>query len=455
MKTKTYNLKPSPRNIKAEQNDKLFLTVRIGNQQVGGTAIFKDGVLLLKGDLSDKTYIGNANDLYNQSLEIATAVLDMNKSTNMCVISTAITNQKNQLLFSYNDSGEAPENGIATFIGLYKIVPLILLIFNLFFISTSSAQESKNSAEESIVEFDKLKTPSSPGFALLDATPESIARPTTPEGLAVNFITLAQGNGGAIEFAPFWLYQHPKMSIESMYNTKIPFFSTMSVSAATVKKGEITYLTGGLRTRIFQSFGKTNRETMDKVATKLKDELGSYAEAVLKGNEKAQDSIIELIAVERQKFVEAYEDPGFTIDLAAAVGGSSEVSSYDDIKYDRWATWLSFNFKINKKLNGTILARYITNEEIESATAKMDVGDAGARFNYDINEKFSISAEYVQRFVFNTDDTYNRIAAIGSWKISDNFYATGTFGKNFEDIDNIIAVAGINFGFSEKKQKLK
>jgi hypothetical protein len=47
----------------------------------------------------------------------------------------------------------------------------------------------------------------------------------------------------------------------------------------------------------------------------------------------------------------------------------------------------------------------------------------------------------------------NRIAVVGSYAFSDNMYITTTLGKNFSQVNNIIALAGINFGVSKTKIK--
>ena len=63
-----------------------------------------------------------------------------------------------------------------------------------------------------------LIVPSSPAFSLLDITPKVIERPATVKAFAISIVNAANQTNGipknlAIEFAPFWSFKHPQMSI--------------------------------------------------------------------------------------------------------------------------------------------------------------------------------------------------------------------------------------------------
>src|SRR5271166_2626651 len=67
-----------------------------------------------------------------------------------------------------------------------------------------------------------LKTPSAPGFVLLGVEPKSIETPSTPQGLASSILPAVTSTGGinpnyAIEFSPFWLSNHPKLSFNDYF----------------------------------------------------------------------------------------------------------------------------------------------------------------------------------------------------------------------------------------------
>src|SRR5690606_17014474 len=125
-----------------------------------------------------------------------TIVLDVNQFTNMCVITTSFLNQENKVLFTKIDKGESPEGGLAIFLGKYSLSILLCFLLSFGF----GELKAQNSSDD--ISFKNLETPSSPGFILLDNTPSSIERPTTPQGFGVSVLGLFQGTGGAIEFAP-------------------------------------------------------------------------------------------------------------------------------------------------------------------------------------------------------------------------------------------------------------
>ena len=230
MEIKKYDLKPIPRNLNGKSDqDEIYLSIKIGNGQIGGNRVTLGEKLIAKGNLTEPTYIGSSESLTKEILTVETNVLDVNGFTNRCVITTSFVNQNNEELFSKIDKGDAPENGVASFKGKYifKYI-LVLLLFCSFFNQKIVAQSSTDD-----LKFKNLETPSSPGLILFDETPSSIERPTTPQGLGLNLLGLGQ-NGGALEFAPYWLKDHPKVTASDMYNNKTPFLSHLGVSIATI-----------------------------------------------------------------------------------------------------------------------------------------------------------------------------------------------------------------------------
>lgn len=339
------------------------------------------------------------------------------------------------------------------------------------------------------VEFNDLQTPASPGFALLDETPESIARPSTPQGLALNFISLVQGSGAALEVAPYWLKVHEGLDAKKQLSNLFPFGQTFSLSAATVKNENTTFVAGGMRFRFLRLYSdkqlqdyqthlgainstalaiarnKVRQVQVNDSVSKLNNSDGSRLlklelMAKLETLKKEADDIASNFDEPAQKGIEVIENPFFSIDFAAALGGGSETDSYKDLQLQKWAVWTNLNFSWSDKFSSTLLGRYLDNlgseiidEAEESEVAEFQGYDLGGRLNWDIARKICLSAEYIQRFYNQSDiSSQNRLAAIGSFKIYDNVYATATFGKNFGEVQNIIALGGITLGISENKQ---
>src|SRR5690554_319669 len=178
MEIREYVLEPDPRMVAgAEKDDFIFLSVVIGNGQIGGNKVVHGNKVLAKGKLTETVPIGNLRELMHGTVQVETNILDVNASTNMCIFTTTFYNQNNQVLFTKIDKGEAPENGIASFRGRYVFKLLMLVVLFLLPAIHTMAQQN---AEQ--VMFHNLETPSSPGLVLLDNAPASIEKPTTPQG---------------------------------------------------------------------------------------------------------------------------------------------------------------------------------------------------------------------------------------------------------------------------------
>jgi hypothetical protein len=218
----------------------------------------------------------------------------------------------------------------------------------------------------------------------------------------------------------------------------------LSFSIATVKTDSSNYFAGGFRTRLFQTFGSNQAERFASLEKEIITELSKDGDSIdLKKVEKL-----------RQEYVGITEKPIFTVDIATALGGSSVTNTFDKTEMNRWAAWMSLNWRPKgDNFYVTGLTRYINNKKFENYKPHSELLDIGTRLNYDIS-KFCLSLEYLHRInLSDNNETNYRIALIGGYKLSENIYLTSTFGKNFAGVNNIIAVAGINFGFSESKIK--
>ena len=437
MEIKKFDLVPSPREIEVSSPDsEIYLTITIGNGQIGGSKIKDGDAYLAKGDLSTQTSLGKASDLKDKTLDFRTNVLDVNQSTNKCIISTEIVNENHTVLFSKTDNGVAPADGIASFVGTY-VVRITSLLLALFLNTVAFAQND--------LSFQNMQTPASPGFILLDQTPSSIERPTTPQGFGTSVLGLFSGSGGAMEVAPYWLMDHKNLTAEDMYKKHGELIHNFAISAAHVVADSVGYVSFGARTRLFRSYGEKQIAKLDSMKKAI----------ILMLADIDDESSLDDIETARQEYANLILKPIFTIDLAGATAGSSPTNSYDDLQSSRWAIWTSLNWR--PKGNDfyiTVLGRYIGNNRFAGYTDNSNLIDVGTRANYDIG-KFSASLEYLQRFDLDATGSTsdNRLAAIGSYQLSDKFYLTATFGKDFSGVNNMIAMAGVNFGFSQSKVK--
>lgn len=123
-----------------------------------------------------------------------------------------------------------------------------------------------------------------------------------------------------------------------------------------------------------------------------------------------------------------------------------------------WAT-LKFSQPLNKNydnfINAYLFSRYLKdNHYFNSDTqlfSNMNFVDYGARLQVEF-KKFSLSYEFIKR---EGDLSDERSVGLVTYKINENLYLNGGFGKNFEGINgNSFTLSGIAWGINSNNQSL-
>ena len=423
-------LTPNPRIIKLQSsNSDVFISIKVGNAHIGSSKIIINAKEHLRIKDDKKHNLGNISNLKDKDVEINTFVSRTPGTNDTAIITTTIYDNNSQL-YEMEDKGSLSEDGKIKFIGHYKLITSIIIFLLLQFANITIAQTSNQ------LEFKNLETPSTPGLILFDETDAAIEKPTTPEGLGFSLLGLGR-QGGAIEFAPYWLFNHPNLSVDKYISNITPVLSHFSVSLASLKTDTSQIISGGFRVRLVQFYGN-QLSTMSDLVDKIKD-------AQLDEDMNREDSLWN-------EYSQLLSKPVFNIDFAGAIGAISITNSFSTLEIQRWAVWMTLNWRPKgDDFYITTLARYINKSPNTEYNFEQNQLDIGSRLNYDIS-RVTISMEYLHRLDFTTDqfDDY-RLAAICSYRILKNIFVTATFGKNFSEIDNIIALGGVKFGFSKSK----
>ncbi len=313
---------------------------------------------------------------------------------------------------------------------------LLFLSLILFCIQNLYSQNANEPAS-----FNSLQAPSSPGFILLDQTPSAIERPTTSQGFAISALNLFQG--GALEISPFWLKLHPNLVAGDLRQNNGLYARSLSISMATVNLDSGKYITAGLRSRLFQKYSTIQSANITSKLNQIVAELSNGLNTNWENAQKLKNEYADLML-----------KPTFSLDLALAVAGNSKTMTANTVDISRAAAWLAFNWRPKgDDFYVTLLTRYLNNVNFEAQSKNQQIGDFGCRINYDVN-LFCISAEYLQRMNFTTANyATNRLAIVTSYQVMENLYFTGTFGKNYSGVNNLITMIGINLGHSNNKIK--
>jgi hypothetical protein len=186
---------------------------------------------------------------------------------------------------------------------------------------------------------------------------------------------------------------------------------------------------------------------------------------------KAQPNELEK-ALDDDKDIQSYyktfaELPIFQLDGAFAYSEALSNNQSDNRRFNRSGFWLNGAYNINNLkvddnlLNGNFSiigsVRYISDNVLEVNTTdvfnRTNAFDYGGRIQYTIKD-FSISYEYLKReYSDNSSLNSDRSVGLMEYKINDNLYFTGTYGKNFGEVNRLFTLFGINYGFGNSKLK--
>lgn len=287
-------------------------------------------------------------------------------------------------------------------------------------------------------EFNDLNIPSSPAFVFLDEAPANIEKPTNPKALAITLLTVGKG-GGAIEFSPYWLYNHAKYTIEDEITNHFPIAQTFAISLASFEKDEITNVSGGFRVQLFRQYSD-------------EQDILSAKDAIVIELAKVPLDLISLKTL-KDAFEQKRAIIKWNVEMAGAFSGVG--SKTTDLQSNKVGGWLNVRHTPNKfPVDFIALARYnkifgnIVNSDIE--TSFIDFGGSISKQG----DNFDLHLEYVYRRDLDLDINYDRLAFVANIKVSKDFVAVASLGKNFNEVNNVFTALGIRFGLSKQKMTL-
>lgn len=291
------------------------------------------------------------------------------------------------------------------------------------------------------VDINDMITPVSPGFVLADEAPSSISRPTNPRGLVASILTL--NRGGAIETSPYWLLPiegRKNLTFLNYINNHFPIAQTLSISASSLRSETATYLSAGGRFHLVRFYGKNTITLYDRIVKMIEPRIGPNGNPLplpTDAIEKARDSLNQV-------------KPTFLIEVAGAWLGYSPANNFEQLGNARNGIWANISFRPDQTFNLIFLTRYINNKQQKTFSEKAEFFDFGGSLGLEKNKNFTVNGEFVFRRDLITDMNTQRIAVVANYKLIDQFYIVGSFGKNFGQVDNLISILGISLGLNNE-----
>lgn len=370
---------------------------------------------------------------------------------------------------------------------------LIFLGFNFFY-----SQKDVNDANE----LKNIAVSSSPSQMLLDNAPSIIVAQPYVKAYNVNLNNI---NDLSFDITPLminskfkgWEYYGYYDNFEKydVFNNLLKATFSLSVK----KENDYSNATLGFRTNVitvynvkkskmgdeFKKFreGLRNvnsvaREKAKKeIEEKYKDELkncdsftGVEKEVCVKqfyaqhDNERQELSMLyvdELSDISSFDFYKVLNNPLLSLDVAAAYNHIFQDESFSKNQSGRVGTWATLKFSkpfdktYTSFVNGYLFTRYLKDnyyfDKDLQLYSKMNFIDYGARIQVEF-KKFSLSYEFIKR---DGDLSDERSVGLITYKINENLYLNGGFGKNFEGINgSSFTLLGIAWGINPNNQSL-
>ena len=291
-------------------------------------------------------------------------------------------------------------------------------------------------AQVVIPTLDELNLPSSPAFVLLDESPANIEKPTNPKAVAISLINVWEGSG-AIEFSPYWLFDHPAYTFQNDIANTNPFWQTFALSAATSKSVDTTNVSVGFRVQLFRQY--TDTAELTRIEGLIAAEL-----AVAKPADINMDEVNKLVKL----LSEARGKIKWNVELAGAYSGNT--TEQTGLAGNKLGAWL--NIRHTPKdfpLDIVVLGRYSKQfgNKFPDESSFIDAGGSISRQG----KGFDLQLEYVYRWDTILHKNYDRLALVAQYQVMKGVVAVASVGKNFDDVNNVFTAFGIKFGLSTQK----
>ena len=369
----------------------------------------------------------------------------------------------------------------------------ILILLSLLLLTTATV------AQTDTLSLKELEIPNSPAFILLDQTPSVIERPASSKAFVLSILNSFQNNNGipqnyAVEFTPFWFFKHPEMSslkyagynaekqrqmiFENIKRASISLAYVNSSDTATLRT--INNISAGIRFNLITVRSKKDIETIINTNSDLINFMRTYDDSLEAYMDKYYPNVEEenptLYHIAVKEFYERYGNnkkekevsikdilawkPVFAVDGAIGYNSFFIDNCIKDYHFGRFGAWLTFNYSCHlgkDKNSGKYFNLYAIGRYLSDGTA-LHNGKYSIANYYDFGGKaelefsrLSVAFEYVYR-LNNNINTF-RANGLVKYKVSDQVYLTCSFGKNFGEINNLIALFGLNWGLSTGYEK--
>jgi hypothetical protein len=265
-------------------------------------------------------------------------------------------------------------------------------------------------------------------------------------------------------------------SIDDFKQATINKLLRPNVSAVVIQSDSTTSLAAGFNVNVltvfrsktenmkvaYLSIRKTTEQLEDEAKLIMVKHFPNLNQASLEYTEqytKVLDSLPSGSEKKADDFAEILKKPLLTIDFAAAYSTLYSDNTHGNNQQDRIGVWstLTFSPKVdNNYLNLYGFIRYIKDDSVYNNltlnyTDQFEYFDYGCKIQIDV-DAISFGYEYIKR---NGNGKDYRSVGVIQYKINNNYYLTGGFGKNFtsDSSEDLVTLLGIRWGINKKESK--
>jgi hypothetical protein len=319
-------------------------------------------------------------------------------------------------------------------------------------------------AQSSTVTIDDLKSPASPGFAVLGVEPAVISRPTSPRGVTLSLLSAVRAGDTlvpknyALEVAPYWLAAHPNLTYEQYDSAGVTdtLRQTASVSFATARipaSSTQPISTGlGFGMRALAMRGRPNSQIADLTA-RIKKLQADILTAKTPQEEDKIEADLRNAALDFQ--AQNRKRVGWILEMAGAFAAQYPEDNVENARLSKFGIWVTPSYQLEApRLNASAVGRYLRDRRADGID--LNLADLGIRLQAEA-EEFGVSVEVVRRFVGETaanEPDSTRVMGLLDYRVSPDIYLTASVGQDFANIltarKPFVSFLGLNFGLSKK-----
>lgn len=346
-----------------------------------------------------------------------------------------------------------------------------------------------------------LSVPVSPAFQLMDLAPQLVDAPGNPKEFALDILQAFHSEAGwpqnySIATTPYWWLKRKGRNVYDYLGFKtsgneerklqtseqdifsglkftsvsFAFMNTDATPDGTENNQQV--FSAGLRTRIIRIYQHGH-------ISRLKSKIQEWAHAGISLPVEEQIKLSGKSPAERNQILKDYansvkdplageiavlaaEKPIFAWDFAAAFAAYSlNASGWEAGRSGVWTTLacsVPLNFETNEPsscyINLLINARYLHDPFSFQKNGRFQSAgyfDLGSKAGMEIND-VSFACELMYRLKTQpATEQEHRITGIIRYRLRENLYINGAFGKNFGDPGRNIGLLGINWGLGNEK----